>query len=345
MARSDILPGTNQLGLTLDRYQEIMVLPIAAFNGLNWPEEMPHYQCQTIWEQRKLDYLAQYISQAEEMRVQELGYFLAPTYQEGIELEYDEPLIIPDKYLISLGKKKTTAIATKTLTLRTGGEIDDPIEFTQAVTFTDVGELKIFYPGEDVEIHPSYISITGGVATIKIPRSRLVDPSIDLNVEDHPQYDADSNFLTEVDIARVYYDNSEALTYVWLDNNGNEVTQTGRALIRNARTAIVDHTPASYTDNAWRRVEYSRGYNPYKIRVNFVSGRQSSSKIEKETARLAHALMPYKPIDCEAFSQYWQDDRNLHPSKTTTPYGNTNAAVNAWVADSRAKVGVGGMFI
>ncbi len=46
MARvsDNILPDGFVPALTLDRYQDIMRLPINAFNGLNQPDENPQYQ-------------------------------------------------------------------------------------------------------------------------------------------------------------------------------------------------------------------------------------------------------------------------------------------------------------
>ena len=86
---STILPSGQELGLTLDRYQEIMRLPINAFNGLNRPEDIPQYQCSAIWKQSDRLYILEHLTQAEEMREVELGYALAPKYFGAYEYPYE----------------------------------------------------------------------------------------------------------------------------------------------------------------------------------------------------------------------------------------------------------------
>jgi len=76
-----------------------------------------------------------------------------------------------------------------------------------------------------------------------------------------------------------------------------------------------------------------------------LSGRQSSMRTELETARLAHVLMPNVPCTCPYVEQYWIGDRLKDPSGLVTPYGSESGAVKAWISDSRAKVGTGGMFL
>jgi hypothetical protein len=63
---------------------------------------------------------------------------------------------------------------------------------------------------------------------------------------------------------------------------------------------------------------------------------------EIQTARLGHTTMPNEPISCPTVKQYWLDD--IMDSKTNTPYGRSAGALQAWIADSRQKVGQGGKF-
>ena len=112
MARhsAGILPDDFVPDLTLDRYQEIMRLPINAFNGLNKPEEEPVYECSTIWKQGERDGLAMNLGQAEEMRIQELGYYLAPRYTM-VDYQYGAPLILDKKHLVDIGEQKTADVS------------------------------------------------------------------------------------------------------------------------------------------------------------------------------------------------------------------------------------------
>lgn len=348
MARAYTLPADKELGLTLDRYQEIMGLPINGFNGLNDPDEEPHYNCGHVWKQRERDYVARFLALAEEMRQRELGYHISPKYLASQEETYENPLVLPNKYLISVGLRTETDIETVTLDLGVADAPNDPVEFTVTVAFSDEDELKVFYPGEDAEIHPSSISISGTTATVKIPRARLIDPDYLDNRSDPLAYSGDNSyFLATVDVKRVYYDESEGAKYVWLDCTAGKVYQTARPVIRNNRLAIVDLFPASYSDGSWSITGFTQCScgcaHPERVCIHYLSGIQSDMYTELLTARLSHTLMPYKPVDCEAVSQYWQQD--TEPEKTRTAYGYKRGAVDAWVADSRAKVGIGGMFV
>ena len=347
MARvsEDILPEGFVPYMTLDRYQEIMRLPIAAFNGLNKPDEEPQYQCSEIWNQRERDYLALHLATAEEMREAELGYPLAPRYFEGVDYEFASPLILKHKHLVLVGTQKESDISIG-VTLDHGvPTIIDPVIVTVATTVTDTGEIKVFYPDEAVEIHPSSITISAGVATIKIPRSRLVKPELNDNREDKLYYDNNDNFLETLDVKRVYYDTSDAAYSVWDYDSCTsleESTQLAHIKILDNRLAIVGSLPATYSDGLFAYTQYTNCRFPNRIRLNYVAGRQKSMFTEIMTARLAHTNMPNKPCSCPTVHMYWQED--IMETETLTPYGNKRGAVNAWLADSRQKVGQGGKF-
>lgn len=350
MARvsDNVLPGDFVPALTLDRYQEVMRLPISAFNGLNRPDEIPQYDCSTIWNQSERDYIATHNAQSEEMRRREVGYYLAPVY-EVCDFEFGAPLIIDRKYLVEIGTQTNgEEWLAEALVLGVETAPNDPVEIVIATDLTDASEIKVYYPDEDVEIHPSYVAISGGDLTIRIPRARLVLPTLNDNREDHLSYYVNANFLTTVDVKRVYYDISTGLSYLW---EGWQVScssladtgQVGWHRIRNGRLGIIDHRPADYVGSAASQAVWSHCVLPLWVRLRFVSGRRSSMTTEIETVRLSHTLMPNKPDSCPTVHMYWEED--VIPSENIwTPYGTRQGAVGAWMADSRAKVGMGGKF-
>jgi hypothetical protein len=354
MARvsDNILPVGVYLRLVLDRYQEIMRLPEAAFNGLNKDEDDSCYDCAAIWKQTDRDGLALALSNAEEIREQELGYHLAPVYIANEVHEYSAPIILNRKHLISIGVQTILDIEDDVaLVLRTGGVINDPVVITIATTVTDTSEIIVCYPGEDVEIRPSRITIVGGVATINIPRSRLVDPSIDTNCDPAPLYTDDANFLITVDIKRRYMDTTQGANYVWtaLQTCGSELpgetTQTAYARIENARVATIRIYPALVTDSIYYSNNSLYCYLPERVLISYLSGRQFSIRTEIETARLAHTMLPgIMPDRVDLCSGCWKRDMMPDPSEEMTPYGSSVGAIIAWVSDSRAKVGQGGIF-
>ena len=348
MARIQDLSLTQQTGLTLDRYQELLGLPIAAFNGLNKPDETPVYECSTIWRQFQRDNLARYLAIAEEKREQELGYFIAPKYVEAEENPISSPTILHKKYLISVGKKTiTTLVDDVAVTFRdVGGDILDPV--TLSVTPTPLTSdmvasgIVIQYKDEDVSIQPKSITISEGVVTVLIPRSRLVKPELNDDREDPLQYDNDDNFVTTVDIKYVSYDAAEAVKYISFGSAFVETSVNGTVKIKNNRLSIVEldlYAIQCYVGF----LDCSNTSSPIS-RISYLSGIENSAMVQMQTLRLAHCLMPFEPCACEATHQYWRDDVTENPQDIVTPYGNKNGAVEAWIADSRAKVGQGGKF-
>ena len=348
MARvsDNVLPDGFTPALSLDRYQEVMRLPINAFNGLNMPEEVPQYQCSTIWKQSDRDYVAEHLAQSEDMRTRELGYYLAPMY-ESVDFEYGYPLILDQKHLIQIGFRTVDDVSIAQAIALSNGTINDPVEIAIATALTDASEIKVYYPGEDVEIKPSHVSITAGTLTIRIPRARLVDPDLNDNREDHLAYDTDANFITTCDVKRVYYNSTQGLYYIWegwqiSSSSLAEANQLGWPKVRNARLSIVEHIPANYT-SAWSQAGWSYCTLPAWIRLYYVSGRRASMSTEIETIRLSHTLMPNKPESCPTVHMYWEEDI-IEAERMWSPYGTRKGAIRAWMSDSRAKVGVGGKF-
>jgi hypothetical protein len=339
MARSDILPDGVKLGLTLDRYAELMGIPEAAFNGLIKDEEIPQYACNTVWKKRHRDNLAMYIAMAEETREEELGYHISRKYLTETHM-FGNPITLKRAYVSQVGEETVSTIqAGYTLTYG-----NDPVTVSIATTVSSANEIRIYYPGEDVEIHPSNISISGGIATISIPKSRLVKPELNDDREDTLRYDNGDNFLETVDVKRVYYDETAGIEYIWVSSTTYaELTQQGKPILENSRLGILKTYPALYANGVWAAKSYTYDSLPLQIRVKYVSGRASSQRVELLTAKLAHTLMPFKPIDCEAVTQYWQKDLEVNKRAVITPYGSSNGAVEAWVFDSRQKLGHGGM--
>lgn len=352
MAYTRILPENVTLGLTLDRYQEIMNLPEAAFNGLSKPDDEGCYDCVAIWKQTDRDALAQAIANAEEMREHELGYFTAPKYIEDEEYEFGFPLILDQKLLITVGTSAQSNISLG-VALVLGAELspNDPVTIAVATTVTDKNEICLFYPGEDIEIHPSSVEISGGVATIEIPRSRLIKLTVDTNCEPAPSYYENDNFITTIDVKRCYTDVSNGAYYVWFGDcsiTGLTLTETTQLLypkIIDRRLSIVKFFPATYSAGTWTYANPTRWTEPSSVRVSYLSGMRYSAQVEIDTARLAHTLLiGLIPDRADLCSDCWKGDTQVDPSNLITPYGTMVGAVHVWMTDSRSKIGAGGKF-
>jgi hypothetical protein len=336
------LADDYQEGITLDRYQELMGLPLNAFNGLNNPDEINDYVCSTIWTQGHRDYLAKYLAASEEMREQELGFFIAPKYISNERHVPKSSTILNRKWFVKIGKKTDTLISSGvSLVLSTIYGVYDPVVIIVPTTVTDASEILVTYPGEKIAIHPTYVSISGGNVEIRIPRGRLVDPTLNDDREDHLDYFDDANFITSVDVYRRWYDPTYGIEIVsHIENTFTESIKAGFALVLDNRTAVVEVHQATWVAGV-PSPDCAASCTDFKfMRINYLSGRQSSIKVELETARLAHTLMPYSPCACEPVQLYWLDDCNSK-DYDLTPYGNKSGAINAWIADSRSKIGFG----
>jgi hypothetical protein len=352
MARSSVIPVDTRLSLTLDRYQEINLLPEAAFNGLMKPSDASCYQCGVIWSQADRDGLAMSIKSAEEMRIKELTYNLSPIYKLEEEYTWNSPLILDSKLLVKVGTEKTSTIQLAVPVVLI--PFADPIVLTVPTTVTDPSEIVVYYANEDVRINPKSVVISGGNAIITIPLPRLVDPTIDLNCNT-PDYVDTSIYVTSVDVKRVYYDESDAIQLLWYGDCGcgggcstTETIQYAFAKVksdRHRRLSIVNICPGTYNGSSWIATSWQTCRAPDKIKINYVSGRKASMQTEVETVRLAHTLLPrYTPTRPNPCSGCWKADQEPDPSELITPYGMYRGSVFVWMSDSRSKIGMGGKF-
>lgn len=352
-----VLPEFSQLGLTLDRYQELMGLPICAFNGVNYGGESHDSSCLDIVNQSQRDTLAMYLLQAEEIREEELGYFLTPKWRvEEHEVGRDNPFILEKKYLVEVGwptwalLSEDEAIDFGTGPFSTDNPPNDPITITLATTVS-VYDIAVTYPDEKVLIHPSSVTSSGGVVTIKIPRCRLVDPAYNDDREDPLDYYGDY-FLDTVDIYCYYADPQYGAEFKWIqpncDTDCEPNCQPACAIVSGARAyelSIVRLFPATYSSGAWTRTNcFSYSQKPDSARITYKSGRRPSLANELYTIRLAHTLMPRPPCSCDIVKQKWERDRTPAEGGQFSAYGSTVGAIEVWMADSRARVGQGGMF-
>lgn len=344
MARvgENVLPAGTQMGLSLDRYAEVMLLDTDAFNGLNRPPS-PDSACRSIWTQTQRDHLAQFIVAAETMRERELHYYLAPkiTWQEEHPIPPNgNPFILTWKHLISVGVPRWSLIEDNIT-------IDYSSDPAQVVIVTDVeaGEIRVTYPGEAVEINPTSIRSSGASqVTISIPWARLIRPELNDDRDDHLNYYDMSNYLPTVDVWRYEIDETAGVTYVFrgagCDNSPCAIScAPACARIAGERARRISQISVYPTTTGCHTCDHR---SASLIRVTYLSGKTDILN-EIYTARLAHTLMPYSPCGNDQLTQHWKDDHAFVPG-VNTRYGNRNASIEVWLADSGSKVGAGGRF-
>jgi len=332
---TDIL-NSVQLGLTLDRYQEIMRLAPAAFNGLNKPDEAGCYDCAAIWKQTDRDGMALAIAQAEEMRERELGYHVAPKYDLEIH-DYDSSCMyfLNWKYLVKIGTYASSDISIGVPIIL--NPLSDPVVFAVATTVTDPSEICVFYPGTIIRINPSKITISGGTATICIPRPRLRLLSVDTNCDPAPDYYDDNNFETSVDVKRCYIDTTDGVDITcmnYCDCTTSVVTDWCET-VRNYKLSVIKVFPISCTSSCCHRKTAT---------IPYWSGIYPSIYTEMTTASLAHSVLKDIIPAMVDLCNCWKADMVVEDNAVWNPYGITNGAIKAWLADSRARAGGGGKF-
>lgn len=356
-------PGVyrSQLGMTLDRYQEVMGLyggiDMCAFNGINRRTDNHDNQCIDIVSQSQRDNLARFLLQAEQKREEWLGYFLSPKWMvnEEQDVTAGNPFMLDKKYLIQVGYPAMTlieagvAISYGTPPFTSLNEPTDPIVLT-VTTAVAVSEILVTYPGETVPINPTSKSASGGVVTIRIPRCRLVKPEYNDDRDDAPSYYDTDVFLKTVDIYRSWADPALGVQFVWLDPgcgtaDCTTVCQSACHVIAGAMAydlSTVQVAAATYSGGSWTYARPTYVTKPLSVRFHYISGKQTMTN-EIYTVRLAHTLMPRPPCSCDIVKQQWTEDRDV-VERTWTSYGRRAGAIEAWMADKDMRIGAGGMF-
>lgn len=356
-------PGAyrSQLGLNLDRYQEIMGqfggLDMCAFNGINRRTDDHDNQCIDIVSQSQRDNLAKFLLQAEQKREEWLGYFLSPKWMVNEEQDVGagNPFMLDKAYLIQVGYPTMTLIEAGitvdygTPPFTPSNEPTDPVVLT-VTTAVSTNEIVVTYPDETVPINYTSISSSGGVVTMRIPRCRLVKPEYNDDWDSPPSYYDTDVFLEAVDIYRSYADVALGAQVVWLapgcgTADCTTVCQSACAVIAGTMAyelSIVHIGTATYANNAWTYARPTYCVRPLSVRFNYVSGKQDMSN-EIYTVRLAHTLMPRPPCSCDIVKQRWTEDREK-VDRVWTTYGRYAGAIDAWMNDKDARIGAGGMF-
>ncbi len=175
-----------------------------------------------------------------------------------------------------------------------GDTFKETATVTVASTLTDTSEIKLYFDvshdgNPTWEVRPVRSITADGVnITIVCDSWLLLDPDL---WEQHPvgteqdDIDAfdDSNYVTTVDVLRVYNDTSLASSQLrWRSEclvcNGSgcaacsPATQDGCMSIINAEEGIVQPKPATYADGAWSPVSWNSDSKPETIKFWYYSG-------------------------------------------------------------------------
>lgn len=344
-----IIKYPSVLGLTLDRYQELMRMHIglSSFNGLIRTDGVEQSDCMEPWSQNDRDALALALVTAEEMREHELGYSPALKWVLSERHLFKNPIILDRKWVRQIGLPVLTIlVASQAIILRNGGGVLDPVSFEVEVppdTLAD--DIVVTLPGDAQAIGLSKVVIVGTTATIYIPRPRLVKLAV--MTQDNLMYDDDSVFTDSVDVYLSSV-NPVGAKAIWLKHGcttggylSDYDVQDLYPVINNSRIGSIDVRYGDYVDGSWLPTANTYCEYPDFMTVSYQAGEASIINTTL-TMALAHTLLPYMlPGRMTPGCNCWQPD--LENSKVVTPYGHMMGAYRTWLQDSRSKV-MGGIF-
>lgn len=349
----------------LVRIEECSVLGVARAG-------QPTYTCKRVYTPDDRAMIQDALDAAQDDIERQLGYPLGFRAVCDEERRWGENGIISPLdwgHVRSFGQVEYTTIsAAYALTLGLEANPNDPVTITVAWPY-DECELVIQHVsalGGD-RILPSSITITAGVATVLVPRCRLVNPTIVQPATGY-NYNLNANFVTTVDVIRRHVNPSLGAELVWFpvppvsvfdcDEMCEETTQSACAVIRRRRINTVQVWPASYTGESASPASFSVcSRYPDVVRLSYVANysescpelcEESPRMLEMAVIRYAHTLLPHPPCACSAHEFTWTDDRKPLTSPVVkaidNPFGWLQGQIFAWNTITKYKQGRGGLF-
>lgn len=392
--------------LSLDRWAEIVGINPLHFNQFASQSfsdlcGQPWYQFD--WQDADRagrEAIAQAIRLAEERMSQYLGYNLLPDWHDEI-LPYPQPVSpelfgyvynpryayksvnLSKAYVISGGVKASSLIEAGVAIVRSDADGDTYEELCTVTVTTDVAdcEIRLYYPGEsgadEWEIRPIKISSAGGVATITFKSWQIPDPDKLSTLDPSPlTAETDTNYITTVDVYRVYNDPQTQALFMWEKLPDEECGSTATAAnewstqeaciqIRNNRLGLAMAMPGTWdaTDEQFDIAAMALGRDPDKVHFYYYSGWEDKQRtcprkemdrtLETAVAHFAATLLDRDVCACsnvQNYLDYWRTDLARIGSDEAfsnsvmvlgNPFGTMRGAVHAYniCNDERRRVG------
>jgi len=283
---------------------------------------------------------------------------------------------VPVRYghFVQGGQRAQTLIEANSNLTYSDPDSDGFDELATAMVNTSVTEpceVRAYFPAQNgsdaYELRPINVTLAGGVATITANRWQLADPSLWYNFAAAViDGDDDTNFITEIDVYRVYNDPQLPVTFLWenpLCSCGGVgcpecvfSAQNGCIHARDERLGEVFYRPATWNaDTAqFDSAEFTYCRAPDKLRLWYLAGyqdnRQSCPRLqmsgwwERTIAMLALAYLHGDVCDCSAVKTLFNwaqtdlalNDGNANLSYQTAqrvlacPFGTKRGAVEAF---------------
>jgi hypothetical protein len=351
----------------LHLWQSVMVENTWRFNQVTGDEAPLNVPCQ-VYIQPERDMLARTLYSAYGRIRSRLRYDLQPQWHtDKIRFGHGIPLVLESlqttwKKIKAVGTRATSVIQSnaaivysKTATTT----VDDTATITVATTITDPDEIQVFFTVADGaagaaderwRIMPVSVTISGGNAIITGHRSLFVQPSIwkkpFVGVNQITRNEAlttvAANFVTQVDVYRVYPDPTNAVTLITdpiLYNSSGftqGLTQAGVAFIEDGLHGIYR---VRLDGVCWK-------YYPEYVQFNYLAGQPLSygdmdSELAEALVHLANCTTPQVPSAlCDMPLTSFTEDKNVqfvrssgsgYVVQDSCPFGIQIGAQKAWL--------------
>lgn len=391
--------------LPLDTWAKIIGYNPFHFNGV-YTALLPDVTCnsdeggwmQYAWQDASKvsrEDLAEAIAEAEAMIENYIGYYLLPTWTIDERRVTERPAIRElfsggvnirnmaksvkayKAHAISGGQRAKSVISAGAAIVRSDANGDGYNELcTVTVASTvDIDEVRVYFPGEsgadEWEIRPVKVVASGANLVITFGIQLAVDPDL-WEAFNATGIDGDTaaNFVTTVDVYRVYNDPQSQLQLLWepdaLGNCGcgdascavcTFAAQDGCLHIRDSRLGILAYSPAAWniTESAFDNASYAVWRDPDRLRLWYYSGNvwgtddpryrptvDMEPYWQKAVAYLAAALLERQVCACnnvEKFIDYYREDLARSgsevsyqnlPDQLGNAFGTRRGAVYAW---------------
>jgi hypothetical protein len=203
------------------------------------------------------------------------------------------------------------------------------------------------------------VVFSSGTATITLRREQCVEEEFLETYGDVETVEGtdDANFLSTVDVGRVYLDPTAPMAFLWNDGCacGCEVcvhaTQGGCLTVIDSKNGVVVAQPATYAAGLWTHSVYNPCRLPDSARLWYRGGLAYNPtnynvldpEWERAIAYLAVSMLDRPLCSCnsmEKASVYWSEDLSLvtasshfqtgRMSNIDNPLGSTRGALHAW---------------
>jgi len=274
--------------------------------------------------------------------------------------------------VITGGKRAKALVEAAVAVQRQDLDNDGYAETVQIVVdtdITDVDEIHVYFPGESGsdfwEIRPlTSVTFSGGQATITFPISMIPLPELWERKNDNDTYtingDESDNFITTVDVYRVYNDPSEQLTFTYDAACGCVTDESGYLSVKDGERGILEYNRANWdTDTEAFTTAYFCGH-PLRLTMSSRAGlldpfvdhpyQQMSIDWERAIVFYAITLLTLPTNACEPFNTIHKNETedlalNTRERSYSIPYadmnnplGTTRAALRLWSKISKTDV-------